>query len=222
VDWAANDSRAGSSCDTGGQYRHREINRTDVWPQPRVTRELRSRRPPDIEQVRPRPDHVADRERIIERDRQQLRRRNKRPPDADDRRRARLRPVRQTFEYNTAGDTIRATLAGLSSNQHFDQSGNVTSQTEPNRNEAKYDYDSRGALMKETLPDSNEIKHQTSALGVPTKYTDQVSQNTAVTDKDFIGRPVRREYADGTFEHFARESHAAGCHWEESVCRSSS
>jgi YD repeat-containing protein len=111
-------------------------------------------------------------------------------------------PYAQTFGYNTVGDTISSTFAGLSSSQHFDQSGNVTSQTEPNRNEAKYEYDSRSALTKETLPDSKEIKHQTSALGVPTKYTDQVLQDTAVTDKDFIGRPVRRDYADGTFEHF--------------------
>ena len=114
-------------------------------------------------------------------------------------------PYAQTFDYNTAGDTISATLGGLSSSQHVDQSGNVTSQTEPNRNEAKYDYDSRGALTKETLPDSKQIAHQTSALGVPTKYTDQVAQDTTVTDKDLIGRPVRREYADGTFEHFAWE-----------------
>jgi len=108
----------------------------------------------------------------------------------------------QTFDYDTVGDTISSKLAGLSSSQHFDQSGNVTSQTEPNRNEAKYDYDSRGALTKETLPDSKEIKHQTSALGVPTMYTDQVAQDTAVTVKDFIGRPLSRQYADGTFEHF--------------------
>jgi RHS repeat-associated protein len=114
-------------------------------------------------------------------------------------------PFAQTFDYNTAGDTIRATLAGLSSNQHFDQSGNVTSQTEPNRNEAKYDYDSRGALTKETLPDSKQIAHQTSALGVPTKYTDQVAQDTTVTEKDLIGRPLSRRYADGTFEHFVWE-----------------
>ncbi|MBV9186747.1 MAG: Ig-like domain-containing protein [Acidobacteria bacterium] len=111
-------------------------------------------------------------------------------------------PYAQTFDYNTAGDTISATLAGLSSNQHFDQSGNVTSQTQPNRNEAKFDYDGRGALTKETLPDSKQIAHQTSALGVPTKYTDQVSQDTTVTDKDFIGRPLLRKYPDNTFEHF--------------------
>ena len=111
-------------------------------------------------------------------------------------------PYAQTFGYNTVGDTISSTFAGLSSSQHFDQSGNVTSQTEPNRKEAKYDYDSRGALTKETLPDTKEIKHQTSALGVPTKYTDQVDQHTTVTLKDSIGRPLSREYADGTFEYF--------------------
>ena len=61
------------------------------------------------------------------------------------------------------------------------------------------------SIPRSTLPDSKQIAHQTSALGVPTKYTDQVAQDTTVTDKDLIGRPVRREYADGTFEHFAWE-----------------
>ncbi|HXH95194.1 MAG TPA: RHS repeat-associated core domain-containing protein, partial [Thermoanaerobaculia bacterium] len=111
----------------------------------------------------------------------------------------------QTFGYNSAGETIRATLAGLSSDQHFDQGGNVTSRTEPNRNEAKYEYDSRGALTKETLPDLKQIAHETSALGVSTKYTDQVAQDTAVTDKDFIGRPLLRKYPDNTTEHFEWE-----------------
>jgi len=56
-----------------------------------------------------------------------------------------------------------------------------------------------------TLPDSKQINHQTSALGVPTKYTDQVAQDTTVTQKDLIGRPLSRGYADGTFEHFEWE-----------------
>jgi len=58
------------------------------------------------------------------------------------------------------------------------------------------------SIPRSTLPYSKQIAHQTSALGVPTKYTDQVSQDATVTDKDFIGRPLSRRYADGTFEHF--------------------
>ena len=61
--------------------------------------------------------------------------------------------------------------------------------------------DAFASIPRSSLPDSKRI----TALGVPTKYTDQVSQDTTVTDKDLIGRPVRREYADGTFEHFAWE-----------------
>jgi hypothetical protein len=61
------------------------------------------------------------------------------------------------------------------------------------------------SIPRSTLPDSKRIAHQTGALGVPTRYTDQVAQDTAVTDKDFIGRPLSRRYADGTFEHFEWE-----------------
>ena len=61
------------------------------------------------------------------------------------------------------------------------------------------------SIPHSALPDSKQIAHQTSALGVPTKYTDQVAQDTTVTDKDFIGRPLSRAYADGTFEHFTWE-----------------
>ena len=57
------------------------------------------------------------------------------------------------------------------------------------------------SIPRSSLPDSKQI----AALGVPTKYTDQVAQDTTVTDKDLIGPPVRREYADRTFEHFAWE-----------------
>jgi len=111
-------------------------------------------------------------------------------------------PYTRTFDYNTLGDAIKATFGTLSWNQHFDQSGNVTSHAEPNRNETKYDYDSRSAVTQQTLPDSKQIKYETSALGVPTKYTDQVSQDTAVTDKDFVGRPLKRHYKDNTIEIF--------------------
>ncbi|MBV9071216.1 MAG: hypothetical protein JO231_21050, partial [Acidobacteria bacterium] len=34
------------------------------------------------------------------------------------------------------------------------------------------------SIPRSTVPDSQQIAHQTSALGVPTKYTDQVSQET--------------------------------------------
>ncbi|MEA2416362.1 MAG: hypothetical protein QOI58_3019, partial [Thermoanaerobaculia bacterium] len=61
------------------------------------------------------------------------------------------------------------------------------------------------SIPRSTLPDSKQIAHQNSALGVPTKYTDQVAQDTTVTEKDFIGRPLSRGYADGTFEHFEWE-----------------
>jgi len=61
------------------------------------------------------------------------------------------------------------------------------------------------SIPRSTVPDSQQIAHQTSALGVPTKYTDQVSQETTVTDKDFIGRPLSRKYPDNTFEHFEWE-----------------
>jgi len=44
------------------------------------------------------------------------------------------------------------------------------------------------SILRSTLSDSKQIAHQTSALGAPTKYTDQVSQETNVTDKDVIGR----------------------------------
>ena len=65
--------------------------------------------------------------------------------------------------------------------------------------------DAFASIPRNPLPDSKQIAHQTSALGVPTKYTDQVAQDTTVTDKDYIGRPLSRGYADGTFEHFVWE-----------------
>jgi hypothetical protein len=111
---------------------------------------------------------------------------------------------RQTWSlgYDTLGQTTHAGIDGKDFNfeHHFDESGNVTSSKTPaRRGETTYDHDARSFTTAEHLPGTaNPNKYEPDASGVLKQYTDPTGEPTKVTNDG--GRPVHREYPDGTFE----------------------
>jgi YD repeat-containing protein len=115
-----------------------------------------------------------------------------------------------TLDLDTLGQTTHAGIAGkdFSFDHHFDESGNVTSSKTPaRRGETTYDYDARSFATAEHLPGPSQPTnvYAPDANGVLKQYTDPTGEPTKVTN-DGIGRPVKREYFDGTFEeiHYDR------------------
>jgi RHS repeat-associated protein len=109
-----------------------------------------------------------------------------------------------TLDHNTLGQTTHAGIAGNDFNfdHHFDESGNVTSSKTPaRRGETTYDYDARSFNTAEHLPGPSQPTnvYAPDASGVLKQYTDPTGEPTKVTN-DGIGRPVLREYYDGTFQ----------------------
>ena len=107
------------------------------------------------------------------------------------------------LDHDTLGQPIHAGIDGGAFNfdHHFDESGNVTSSTTPSRRgTTTYDYDARSFNTNEHLPSTaSPNKYEPDASGVLKTYTDPTGQPTISTN-DGLGRPVRRDYADGTFE----------------------
>jgi len=95
----------------------------------------------------------------------------------------------------------RIDLGAFNFDHHFDESGNFVSLTTPSRRgTTTYDYDARSFNTNEHLPSTaNPNKYEADASGVLKTYTDPTGQPTISTN-DGLGRPVRRDYADGTFE----------------------
>jgi RHS repeat-associated protein len=113
-----------------------------------------------------------------------------------------------TFDHDTLGQPTHAGIdgSGFNFDHHFDESGNVVSSTTPSRRgTTSYDYDARSFTTNEHLPSTlNPNKYEPDASGALKQYTDPTGEPTKVTN-DGLGRPVIREYADGTFEeiHYA-------------------
>jgi RHS repeat-associated protein len=121
------------------------------------------------------------------------------------------RSYQQTLNYDTPGDVTKVDVNGLSFEQHFDEAGNVVRTKEPSQDPnvdltTTYQYDGRGKVATETKPGSpnNPVKYEWSSTGVAAKYTDEQGEKTtsASTDRDLLGRPLRRVYQDGTTEQF--------------------
>ncbi|MGH9419303.1 MAG: hypothetical protein ACRD3J_04955, partial [Thermoanaerobaculia bacterium] len=108
-----------------------------------------------------------------------------------------------TFDHDTLGQPTHAGIDGRSFNfdHHFDESGNVVSLTTPaKRGETRYDYDARSFNTAEHLPQTQQPnKYEPDASGMLKTYTDPTGEPTTSTN-DGLGRPVRRDYPDQTFE----------------------
>ncbi len=109
-----------------------------------------------------------------------------------------------TLDHDTLGQTTHAGINGkkFDFDHHFDESGNVTSSKTPaRRGETTYDYDARNFNTAEHLPGPSQPTnvYAPDANGVLKQYTDPTGEPTIVTN-DGLGRPVRRDYADQTFE----------------------
>ncbi|MFA6958485.1 MAG: Ig-like domain-containing protein [Thermoanaerobaculia bacterium] len=108
-------------------------------------------------------------------------------------------------EYNTTGDPVVNRLGGLEWRETFDQLGSRSESQPPGQPATRYDTDSRGAVTKETLPDGSENEFTHDATGAETRYEDAVNEPTS-TQRDWIGRPLVRAYADGTTERVEWEA----------------
>ncbi|HEX9161477.1 MAG TPA: Ig-like domain-containing protein, partial [Thermoanaerobaculia bacterium] len=109
---------------------------------------------------------------------------------------------RTARDYDTYANVVRETLGNrLEWTQKFDEMGNVVSAAQPQRKAAAFDYDSRGAVTNQTAPDGATSKYQYDSSGALSRYTDPASEHTGV-DSDFLGRPLKRTYDDGTVENF--------------------
>jgi RHS repeat-associated protein len=104
-----------------------------------------------------------------------------------------------TMERNLVGGVTSQTVGSLEWTQKFDSLGKLVEHAEPNRDPVKYDVDSRGAIETETLPGGASNSFDYDASGVLKGFTDPSSEATN-TQADLIGRPVRRDYADGSAE----------------------
>jgi RHS repeat-associated protein len=108
-----------------------------------------------------------------------------------------------SFDHDTLGQPIHAGIdgSGFNFDHHFDESGNVISSTTPSRRgTTTYDYDGRSFMTAEHQPSTGQPnKYEPDANGVLKQYTDPTGEFTKVTN-DGIGRPVLREYPDGTSE----------------------
>lgn len=104
-----------------------------------------------------------------------------------------------SMNRNTTGDVVRENVGSLEWNRTYDELGNVTRASAPGRPPANWKVDARGAVEKETLPDGAENNFAYAASGAQSAYTDPTSEATS-TQRDLIGRPLTRNYADGTTE----------------------
>lgn len=104
-----------------------------------------------------------------------------------------------TTERNTTGDVTSEKVGPLEWKTDYDELGNVTEASAPRRPPTKWDVDARGAVEKETLPDGAENKHEYDSSGAEKEYEDPTAEQT-ITDRDLIGRPIKRTYQDLTTE----------------------
>ncbi|MEO8033957.1 MAG: DUF6531 domain-containing protein, partial [Acidobacteriota bacterium] len=109
-----------------------------------------------------------------------------------------------SYGYDTNANVTRTDAAALHWKQRFDEAGNVTSASLPQRPQATYEHDARGATTEETTPDDARNKYKWSATDALKQFTDPTSEATT-TDTDLIGRPLARVYHDGTRETYEWE-----------------
>jgi RHS repeat-associated protein len=108
------------------------------------------------------------------------------------------------MQYNTLGEAVAQTLGSLSWTKQYDQMGNVTASSSPQRGTHTYSYDSQGSMKRETLPGGASTTFGYNAAGTMNSYTDPSSEVTA-TQTDLIGRATQRTYRDGTTEKIVWE-----------------
>ena len=108
------------------------------------------------------------------------------------------------MQYNAAGEAIAQKLGSLEWNQQYDQMGNVTASSSPQRGTHTYSYDSQGSMKRETLPGGASTTFGYNAAGTINSYTDPSSEVTA-TQTDLIGRATQRTYRDSTTEKIVWE-----------------
>jgi RHS repeat-associated protein len=107
--------------------------------------------------------------------------------------------VTASMEHNGLGDVVRQRVGPLEWNQSFDQLGNVTQASVPGRPAARWKVDARGAVTEETKSDGATINYGYTATGALSSYLDPTNEETKTTT-DYVGRPVKRDYPDGTSE----------------------
>ncbi|MFZ2490375.1 MAG: RHS repeat-associated core domain-containing protein [Thermoanaerobaculia bacterium] len=102
--------------------------------------------------------------------------------------------------HDTAGAAIAQRVGSLEWRTRFDALGDAVTAALPGRPAAEYESDSRGAVSKEVLPGGDaENRYRYDATGAHAAYEDPSHEVTATTN-DLLGRPLRRDYPDGTRE----------------------
>ena len=104
-----------------------------------------------------------------------------------------------SVQYNTEGEITARAMGNLEWRAQRDQAGNVVSAADPNRPARNYEYDSKGRLQREVLPGGPANDYAYDPSGGQTAYTDPSGETTG-TETDLIGRPIKRNYKDGTTE----------------------
>jgi RHS repeat-associated protein len=107
--------------------------------------------------------------------------------------------ITTTLQRDSAGGVVQTNTGSLEWKHKYDEFGNVTDASAPQRASVMRSYDARGALIQETLPDGAQHQYAYDGSGAQTAYTDPTSQATSTTT-DLIGRPTGRAYPDGTSE----------------------
>ncbi|MHB9001910.1 MAG: RHS repeat protein [Thermoanaerobaculia bacterium] len=108
-------------------------------------------------------------------------------------------PVALSRQYDSHANVTAMTVGGLAWQQTFDETGNLTTVTLPQRAPTTFVRDGHGALTQASLPDGAVNQFAYDASGALDKYLDPVTQPTAI-EADRIGRPAKRTYPDGTTE----------------------
>jgi len=105
---------------------------------------------------------------------------------------------------NAAGAPVNEKVGPLEWRKSFDELGNVTQAGVPGRPATKFDVDARGAVKSETLPGTPAQLFDYDASGAQTAFVDPTNEPT-YTDTDLMGRPLRRDYKDGSSESIVWE-----------------
>jgi RHS repeat-associated protein len=99
----------------------------------------------------------------------------------------------------TTGSVTQINTGSLEWKQEYDELGNLTKANTPGRPMTEWNVDARGAVKAEKLPGGGQNVFTYHASGAQTAFVDATSETTG-TETDFIGRPTRRRYQDGTVE----------------------
>jgi RHS repeat-associated protein len=102
-------------------------------------------------------------------------------------------------KHNTAGDVTSEKVGALEWKTGYDELGNVVEASVPGRPPTSWKVDARGLIETEKLPDGAANHFAYDGAGAQINYQDPTNEET-ITQRDLIGRPLKRTYRDQTTE----------------------